>query len=410
MPSSDLAVSVRGVGKRYVIRHDRFAPTTLAEAVAQRIRNPFSRQEREEFWALKDVSFDVQRGEVLGLVGRNGAGKSTLLKILSRITEMTEGEVDLHGRVGSLLEVGTGFNHELTGRENIFLNGTILGMTRAEIRRQFDAIVAFAGVERFLDTPVKHYSSGMYVRLAFAVAAHLKSEILIVDEVLAVGDQEFQRKCLGRMREVATDGRTVLLVSHNMAAVTSLCSRALVLRAGQLTFIGDVSGAAAEYASRDAQPLVGDLRNRFDRRGSGEIRCISLAVRNRSGELTHSVRPAEPFEIVVEYEAKTALRDVGFSIDVELLDGTRVSTLFSAFRNETFSIEEGRGTMSCQISGLPLRPDSYSLNVFIGAHSAVYDFVDRALTFDIESIDIFGTGRLPDAAHGPLIANFRWTA
>jgi lipopolysaccharide transport system ATP-binding protein len=343
-------------------------------------------------------------------VGRNGAGKSTLLKILSRITEMTEGEVDLHGRVGSLLEVGTGFNHELTGRENIFLNGTILGMRRAEIRKQFDAIVAFAGVERFLDTPVKHYSSGMFVRLAFAVAAHLRSEILIVDEVLAVGDQDFQRKCLGRMREVATDGRTVLLVSHNMAAVTSLCSRAAVLRGGRLVFEGDVQRAVAEYSSRDASPLVGDLTSRFDRRGSGEMRCTSLAIRDRDGKLAHSVRPAEPFEVVVEYEAMTPLRDVGFSIDVELADGTRITTLYSAFRNETFSVEEGRGAFSCQISGLPLRPDTYSLNVFIGAHPAMYDFVERALTFDVEAIDVFGTGRMPDAGHGPLLASYHWKA
>ncbi len=409
MSSSDLALSIRQVGKRYLIRHDRFAPTTLAEAVMRKIRHPMTRQDREEFWALKDVSFDVSRGEVIGIVGRNGAGKSTLLKILSRITEMTEGEVDLYGRVGSLLEVGTGFNHELTGRENIFLNGTILGMRRDEIRRQFDAIVAFAGVERFLDTPVKHYSSGMFVRLAFAVAAHLRSEILIVDEVLAVGDQEFQRKCLGRMREVATDGRTVLLVSHNMAAVTSLCSRAVVLRGGRLVFAGDVRGAVSEYASRDATRLVGDLTNRFDRRGSGEIRCTSLAVRNRSGSLTHSVRPAEPFEIVVEYEAMAPLRDIAFSIDVELRDGTRIATLYSGFRNETFAVEEGRGAFSCQISGLPLRPDTYSVNVFIGAHPAVYDFVERAMTFDIEAVDVYGTGRMPDAAQGPLLATYHWS-
>ena len=189
MSSDALAISIRNVSKKYTIRHDYTAPTTLAEAIVRRVRHPFARVEREQFWALKDVSFDVSRGEVLALIGGNGAGKSTLLKILSRITQMSEGEVHLHGRVGSLLEVGTGFNQELTGRENVFLNGAILGMTRAEVRRQFDAIVAFAGVERFLDTPVKHYSSGMYMRLAFAVAAHLRSDILIVDEVLAVGDQ-----------------------------------------------------------------------------------------------------------------------------------------------------------------------------------------------------------------------------
>src|SRR5438128_4383311 len=233
MSSSDVAISARGVSKAYSIRHAVRPATTLTEEIMNRLRHPLRREPKEIFWALKDVSFEVKAGEVIGIIGRNGAGKSTLLKILSRITEMSEGAIDLYGRVGSLLEVGTGFHQELTGRENVFLNGAILGMTRNEIRKQFDAIVAFAGVERFLDTPVKHYSSGMYVRLAFAVAAHLKSEILIVDEVLAVGDQEFQRKCLGKMRDVASDGRTVVLVSHNMAAVTSLCSRAVVLRAGR---------------------------------------------------------------------------------------------------------------------------------------------------------------------------------
>src|SRR5438046_6370287 len=215
MSSSDIAISVRCIAKAYTIRHAVQPATTLGEESVNRLRHPIRRDQKEIFWALKDVSFDVKRGEVVGIIGRNGAGKSTLLKILSRITDMTEGEVDLYGRVGSLLEVGTGFHQDLSGRENIFLNGSILGMTHAEIRKQFDAIVDFAGVEKFLDTPVKRYSSGMYVRLAFAVAAHLGSEILIVDEVLSVGDAEFQGKCMGKMREVSTDGRTVLLVSHN---------------------------------------------------------------------------------------------------------------------------------------------------------------------------------------------------
>ncbi len=410
MSSNELAISVRGVGKQYTIRHDRTAVTTLREALTRRLRHPFARQEREQFWALKDVSFDVTRGEVLGVIGSNGAGKSTLLKILSRITEMTEGEAELHGRVGSLLEVGTGFNQELTGRENIFLNGAILGMTRAEIRDQFDAIVEFSGVERFLDTAVKHYSSGMYVRLAFAVAAHLRSEILIVDEVLAVGDQEFQRKCLGKMRDVATDGRTVLLVSHYMAAVTSLCSRAVVLRAGRLAFVGAVDGAVAQYSSREGTELVGDLRGRRDRHGSGEVRCLSLSVQNANGDLTRSVRPGEPFDVVVEYEAKTALRDVGLSIDVELLDGTRISTLYSAFRNQTFAVSQGKGAFSCRVAGLPLRPDTYSLNIFIGAHLVIYDFVERAMSLEVAPVDVFGTGRLPERSHGPLIADYGWRA
>ncbi len=406
---SSRAISIRGVGKEYTIRHDHAAPTTLAEAIVRRVRHPFLRTTREQFWALRNVSFDIQRGEVLGLIGGNGAGKSTLLKILSRITEMTEGTVELYGRVGSLLEVGTGFNQELTGRENIFLNGTILGMRRAEIREQFDAIVAFAGVERFLDTPVKHYSSGMYVRLAFAVAAHLRSEILIVDEVLAVGDQDFQRKCLGKMRDVALDGRTVILVSHNMAAISSLCSTAVVLRSGRVAFAGHVSGAVEEYLAREGSEMVGDLRRRRDRSGGGELRAVSLALRRANGDLTRSVRPGEPFEIVVGYDSPTALHDVAFTIDIELPDGTRVTTLHSDFRGERFDVPAGEGTFSCDVTGLPLRPDSYSLNVGIGGH-ALYDFVERALSFEIEPVDIFGTGRLPERGQGPLITEYHWRA
>ena len=408
MSSDRLAASIRGVGKQYTIRHNRRAPTTLAEAVARRLRAPFARQEREQFWALRDVTFDVRQGEVLGVIGRNGAGKSTLLKILSRVTEMSVGEVVLEGRVGSLLEVGTGFNQELTGRENMFLNGAILGMTRAEIREQFDAIVEFSGVERFLDTPVKHYSSGMYVRLAFAVAAHLRSEILIIDEVLAVGDQEFQRKCLGKMRDVATSGRTVLLVSHNMAAISSLCSRAVVLHDGRLVFAGDPGEAVARYSAQRTT-MVDDLRGRHDRQGSGEIRAVTLSVRNPRGEAIRAVRPLEPFEIVVEYEARAAARHVAVSIDLEQIDGTRIATLFGGFRNQTFPVERGSGSFCCRVDGLPLRPDTYSLNVFVGGQNAIYDFVERAMLFDVAPADVFGTGRLPDRSQGPLLAGYEWT-
>jgi lipopolysaccharide transport system ATP-binding protein len=234
MSSSDIAIAARGVSKAYKIAHNQVRATTLAEAVMRKLRHPFRTGDVETFWALNDVSFDIKRGEVVGVIGRNGAGKSTLLKILSRITEPTQGQIDLYGRVGSLLEVGTGFHPELTGRENIYLNGGILGMSRGEIKRQFDAIVDFAEVEKFLDTPVKRYSSGMYVRLAFAVAAHLNPEILVVDEVLAVGDVEFQQKCLGKMKDVADGGRTVLFVSHNMGAVQQLCSRVIRLKSGRL--------------------------------------------------------------------------------------------------------------------------------------------------------------------------------
>lgn len=247
-PAGDVAIRVRGVGKQYSI--GRKVEETLREAMVGRLRDPLGRRRIDTFWALQDVNLEVRRGEVVGLIGRNGAGKSTLLKILSRITVPTTGEIDLWGRIGSLLEVGTGFHPELTGRENIYLNGSILGMSRREIDARFDEIVAFSGVERFLDTPVKRFSSGMYVRLAFAVAAHLEPEILIVDEVLAVGDEGFQRKCLGKMQDVAGAGRTVLFVSHNMQAISTLTRRCIFLEDGRVSFDGDTQDAIAQYLKR----------------------------------------------------------------------------------------------------------------------------------------------------------------
>ncbi len=255
MASDDIAISVRGLGKSYTIAHQKTGMRSLGEAIYARFRRPFEEREgHETFWALKDVDFDVHRGEVLGIIGRNGAGKSTLLKILSRITAPTTGEIDIYGRVASLLEVGTGFHPELTGRENIYMNGTILGMSRSEIKKQFDAIVDFSGVERFLDTPVKRYSSGMYVRLAFAVASTLEPEILIVDEVLAVGDAAFQKKCLGRLETVASEGRTVLFVSHNMQAISSLTTNCLFFADGQLSLDGTTEQAVREYVEFGAAP------------------------------------------------------------------------------------------------------------------------------------------------------------
>ncbi len=348
---------------------------------------------------------------MLGLIGSNGAGKSTLLKILSRITEMSEGEVDLYGRVGSLLEVGTGFNQELTGRENIFLNGAILGMTRAEIRSQFDAIVAFAGVERFLDTPVKHYSSGMYVRLAFAVAAHLRSEILIVDEVFAVGDLDFQRKCLGKMRDVATDGRTVLLVSHNMAAVGSLCSRAVLLaerasRVGRRRRRGRRGLFDARRIDPRRRPSRSARSGRPGRNPSGKHRDF----RSSDGELTRSIRFGHPFDIVIDYEARHAIENVLISVSLNMLDGTRIATLSSGFRNERFSVSKGAGRFACRLAGLPLRPDTYSIDVFIHGDHAFHDYVERAMTFDIAPRDVYGTGRMPQRSEGALIAEYQWRA
>ena len=277
MSSSDIAIGVRGLSKSYTIEHNQERHTTLTEQLLDRAKRGFKRVETETFWALQDVSFDIQQGDVVGVIGRNGAGKSTLLKILSRITEPTRGEVDLYGTVGSLLEVGTGFHPELTGRENVYLNGAILGMSRREIERQFDAIVDFSGVEQFLDTPVKRYSSGMYVRLAFAVAAHLSSEILLVDEVLAVGDAEFQKKCLGKIKDVAHGGRTVLFVSHHMQSVQVLCTRAMYLEKGRVLCYGQVPQAIDYYVRSFERPAT-KMSDPRQRAGSGELRVTSLTT------------------------------------------------------------------------------------------------------------------------------------
>lgn len=302
---SDIAVSVRGLGKRYRIAHDREPYARLTESLWNTIQHPFRRgAQTEEFWALRDVSFDVNRGEVVGIVGRNGAGKSTLLKILSRITEPTEGEAILHGRVSSLLEIGTGFHPELTGRENIFLSGSILGMRRSDIHRRFDEIVAFAEVERFLDTPVKRYSSGMQVRLGFAVAAHLEPDILVVDEVLAVGDAAFQKKCLAKMEDVAGRGRTVLFVSHNMATILRLTRRAILLADGVIEADGESRNTVTAYLTAHGG-RTGERRWEELAAAPGDevAQLRSVRVVSARGETSDEVDIGEPVSIEVEYES-----------------------------------------------------------------------------------------------------------
>jgi len=305
--SRNAAVSVRGLSKSYSIAKNAAQHSTVGEALMHKLKNPLAKAERETFWALNDVNFDIQKGDVVGIIGRNGAGKSTLLKILSRITEPTRGKIDLYGRVGSLLEVGTGFHPELTGRENVYLNGAILGMQKSEIARQFDAIVDFSGTEQFLDTPVKRYSSGMYVRLAFAVAAHLNPEILIVDEVLAVGDAEFQKKCMGKMQDVADSGRTVLFVSHNMGAITRLCKQAIFLKDGTLMAFGSTSKVADLYAnsgdtSKAEQSFVGARELPGD-----EVALLhSIRVLDETGNVSEAFDIRRPIRVEVEYESLLA--------------------------------------------------------------------------------------------------------
>lgn len=298
----DVAISVRGLSKCYTIAHNAPHHTTAAEALAHRLRRPFQKVETETFWALKDVSFDVQRGDVVGIIGRNGAGKSTLLKILSRIAEPTVGMVGLNGRVGSLLEVGTGFHPELTGRENIYLNGSILGMSRRDIDHHFDAIVEFAEVAQFLDTPVKRYSSGMYVRLAFAVAAHLNPEILVVDEVLAVGDAAFQKKCLGKMGEVAAkEGRTVLFVSHNMTSVLQLCNRAVLMRKGSVCADGPVRSVVENYIVSDEEKTAEIVWDRRSAPGDDIAQIRAVRVLNADGEASSEHFIEQPITLEMEF-------------------------------------------------------------------------------------------------------------
>jgi lipopolysaccharide transport system ATP-binding protein len=308
---STFAIKVENLSKRYVIGHQRDASDALRHRLEYAIRNPFQwlrrhKQERastrEEFWALKDVSFDIQQGQVVGIIGRNGAGKSTLLKILSRITDPTQGRIRIKGRVASLLEVGTGFHQELTGRENIFLNGAILGMTRAEIKRKFDEIVAFSGIEKFLDTPVKRYSSGMYVRLAFAVAAHLEPDILIVDEVLAVGDSQFQKKCLGKMDEVAKkEGRTVLFVSHSMPAITRLCSHAIFLAKGEVAALGRPHEIVRHYLSDGTNHPAERTWTEETAPGDDVARLHRVRVCDENGELREAYKTTDRVEIEIDY-------------------------------------------------------------------------------------------------------------
>ena len=346
-------ISVEHLSKRYIIGHQRAKGDGLRHRIEdaacapwrwfrQRLSSDFrpqaadghlktsdlSRDTHEEFWALKDVSFEVKRGEVLGIIGRNGAGKSTLLKILSRITEPTEGHVRIKGRVASLLEVGTGFHPELTGRENIFLNGAILGMTKAEIKGKFDEIVAFSEIEKFLDTPVKRYSSGMYVRLAFAVAAHLEPEILIVDEVLAVGDAQFQKKCLGKMGAVAKGGRTVLFVSHNMGALANLCSKALLLVQGRMEREGSAEQVVGQYIScLNAQ--AGEIRwqHPAEAPGNGKVRLHAVQIQS-GGETMGDVRIDEDTSVVIDFW--NLAEGLKISTSIHLLDKAGVEVLASA--------------------------------------------------------------------------------
>lgn len=394
-------ISVEGLGKRYTIRHEGKTPyKSLREELFKlpgKLLHGGGQQRKEEFWALRDVSFDVMPGERLGIIGRNGAGKSTLLKLLSRITEPTTGRITLRGRVASLLEVGTGFHPELTGRENIFLNGAILGMSRAEVRRKFDEIVDFAGIEKFLDTPVKRYSSGMYVRLAFAVAAHLEPEILIVDEVLAVGDAEFQKKCLGKMEDVGKEGRTVLFVSHSMAAVQQLCATGILLKSGNIAINSKIHNVIEEYNnsivshSGKTELLEVDIKKRRPYGCQSEIirgiKLLSLSSAPKS-----SFPMLSGVKIEVELENIDGMDDIDFGISIQDTHGLRVVTYNTWMLGVVKKLHARKLVLT--IPETPLAPGEYTVNV-CAARKTAGEYIDRVepgVQFTIIENDIFNSG------------------
>jgi lipopolysaccharide transport system ATP-binding protein len=435
MSESDVVIRVEGLGKKYSLHHEQSKRyTSLRDVVARqakaagRLLNPFTMAgqlrkaqlqaakehvaSEEEFWALKDVSFEIRRGERVGIIGRNGAGKSTLLKILSRITEPTTGRVEIRGRVASLLEVGTGFHPELTGRENIYLNGAILGMTRWEIRSKFDEIVDFAEVEKFLDTPVKRYSSGMYVRLAFAVAAHLEPEILVVDEVLAVGDASFQKKCLGKMEDVAErEERTVLLVSHQMAAIRNLCSHGIVLDLGTLIFNGSAQESVEIYMLGSQDHLaMSSLRDRKDRKGSGNLRFVELTAYTAKGGVICSGDDIEILMTVSNYSSK-AIRDVVVSLDICDQSGSILLMQRSSFQNKYFSVGPGESKIGCKIKRLPLCAGTYKINLFAAIQDVhALDWIAEAGRLHVEEGNYFGTGVNGMPSHCKILNEHSWVS
>jgi lipopolysaccharide transport system ATP-binding protein len=415
------AIRVSGLGKCYRLsgHAPRLSYRTLRESMAEMATAPWrywrSRTGTcglEEFWALKDVGFEVPQGEVLGIIGRNGAGKSTLLKILSRITKPTTGRVELCGRVGSLLEVGTGFHPELTGRENIFLNGAILGMSRHEIVRKFDAITAFAEIDQFLDTPVKRYSSGMYVRLAFAVAAHLEPEILVVDEVLAVGDQGFQKKCLGKMSEVSRTGRTVLFVSHNMAAVVNLCRRALLVQKGRVVADGEPGAITARYLTSD----TGVCRAEYDltrcpaRRKNAQPLLQKVRLLNAQQQLASRFFSGD--ELFVDFELlfprPLSAPQIGIGFDNSW--GQRVCSVATYLWRGALPALQGRCRVRCHVPELPLLPGPYTLSLSVGhLQESLLDQVENTVALEVLPADFFGNGRLESAQLGGTLVRSSWS-
>ena len=396
-------IEIHNLSKAYNISHESKAgagTVTLRDAIVGVLKKPSEiltgrRLKKEKFWALKDVSLDIQPGDVVGLIGKNGSGKSTMLKILSRIVEPTEGKIIMRGSAASLLEVGTGFHPELTGRENIYFNGSILGMKKKEIDAKFDEIVKFSGVEKFLDTPVKFYSSGMYVRLAFAVAAHLEPDVLIVDEVLAVGDAEFQKKSLGKMRDVTRDkSRTVIFVSHSMDAIQSICNKCIWLQEGQIVKSGEVSEVVDAYMHSATQADNKPIAERKDRQGTQRVKCEDVKVTNRIIE-DRSI----DLKIVANNSSKDTFGETKLSIDVYDQSGIHVGSLVNYLNNSKLKLKPGQNIIDVSIDNINLVPGIYSLNIFLASdqyNTEIFDWIEGAVSVSIPAYDYYNSGFTPD--------------
>jgi lipopolysaccharide transport system ATP-binding protein len=414
---SNIAIEVAGLGKEYHIGGPQKSYHRLTDQLADVVVAPFRRAGKllrgqassaaeldATIWALKDISFRIKAGEVVGIIGRNGAGKSTLLKILSGITDPTQGYADLYGRIGSLLEVGTGFHPELTGRENISLYGAILGMKKAEVERKLEEIVAFAEIAKFLDTPVKHYSSGMYVRLAFSVAAHLEPEILLVDEVLAVGDMAFQRKCLGKMDDVAQEGRTVVFVSHNMGLLQQLCERGIFLQHGAVHTDGTITEAVDAYLQTLEQAKAMDLSQRTDRKGLGKVRLVGADVTNRSSAILRTGHPAR-----FVFEVDTLVPGLACNFNVYDTIGQPVTSFQSRVRGPEDFSDPGNGLrFVCELDELLLLPGRYRVDVAIIGDNRLQDFIEAATVFEVAEGDVRGRPVQPDGKFSVSMSH-RWT-
>jgi lipopolysaccharide transport system ATP-binding protein len=414
------AITVSGLGKSYVLGQRR--AEGLRHIVEDAVRAPLhlfqrrrggerqAKRRKEEFWALRDITCNVRVGEAVGIIGQNGSGKSTLLKLLSRVTVPTRGGFRYKGRLASLLEVGTGFHPELTGRENIYLNAAILGMSRADINRRFDEIVAFSEVEQFLDTPVKRYSSGMYVRLAFGVAAHLEPDILVIDEVLAVGDAAFQKKCLGRMGDVVREGRTVLFVSHNMAAVSALCTRAVLLRKGNLVLSAEPEVAIKEYLRTGQIDAETSLVDRSDRMGGGRVRFRRVSMLNGAGEPVSMVSSGQDVVLAIDYDLTDDRPVTNVSVQLKF-SGTVGQPLFACLSSVAQSaplVLKPGGRLLLRIPRLPLMAGLYTYTAWISAGGTLEDLVRDAGNLSVVGGDFFGTGRLPPNAVGDFLIPHTW--